>query len=336
MRSNHLNPQPQRPLAESCYRGEQETQHSCGADGKRFIIALRCGRLANRLVLFANFIALAEEQGHRIANVTFHSYAELFETTRRDIYCRYPVPKRRSRLEAVPGVAEAIRKTRVFYHAVRGASVLNERARIFGRRTITLREEPKQGVVLLDGPEFQSQIRDARNVFVYGWRFRAPALVTRHAEKIRDYFRPIEAHERASHRVADRLRRDANVVAGVHIRRGDYRGWRDGTCFFSISHYTAWMRGLAEQFPGRKVAFLVCSDEARRPEEFPGLTVGFSTGLPVEDLYALAGCDLIFGPVSTFSQWASFYGNKPLFHLYRGETRVERDRFRVSDLAEVP
>ncbi|MEI6196457.1 MAG: hypothetical protein WCS42_19225, partial [Verrucomicrobiota bacterium] len=56
---------------------------------KLFTIGLRCGRLANRMILFANFVALAEEQGHRLINFTFHSYSELFEGTRGNIYCRY-------------------------------------------------------------------------------------------------------------------------------------------------------------------------------------------------------------------------------------------------------
>src|SRR5947209_3753362 len=72
---------------------------------KLFIISGRCGRLANRTVLFANFIALAEEQGHRVMNPTFHSYSPLFETTRRDIFCQYPVAMRRSWLDVIPGVA---------------------------------------------------------------------------------------------------------------------------------------------------------------------------------------------------------------------------------------
>ena len=64
--------------------------------GKLFVISGRCGRMANRIILFANFIALAEEQGHRVANPTFHSYAKWFETTRNDIYCQYPRATRRS------------------------------------------------------------------------------------------------------------------------------------------------------------------------------------------------------------------------------------------------
>jgi hypothetical protein len=160
--------------------------------------------------------------------------------------------------------------------------------------------------------------------------------VERHAAKVRAYFRPVESHDRASRETVDRLRRDADVIVGVHIRHGDYRGWRGGKYFFEIQRYTAWMKELTDQFPGRRVAFLVCSDEPRTESEFPGLSVGFGGGIPVQDLCALARCDYILGPVSSFSQWASFYGDIPLFHLRDRNDRVELIRFRVSFLGEVP
>ena len=301
-------------------------------DPKLFVIAKRCGRLANRLVLFANIIAFAEERGHRVINFTFHSYAELFEATRRDIYCQYPVAKRKSRLDVIPGVARAVRKTRVFYHAVRAASVLNEHCPVFGRSVVTLREIPGKDITFMDGPEVQAEIRDARIVFVYGWRFRAPDCVKRQAEKIRAYFQPIEEYELCSRQAVQRLRQDADIVVGVHVRQGDYRIWRGGKCFFPVQRYATWMHEMAEQFPSRKVSFLVCSDEPRREQEFQQLSVGFGTGSPVGDLYALAKCDYIFGPAGTFSQWASFYGNKPLLQLQDGDTRIELGKFRVANL----
>jgi hypothetical protein len=52
------------------------------------------------------------------------------------------------------------------------------------------------------------------------------------------------------------------------------------------------------------------------------------------DLHALARCDYIFGPQSTFPQWASFYGNKPLLLLKDANDRLERAKFRVSWLDE--
>jgi hypothetical protein len=302
-------------------------------DGKLIIISLRSGRLANRLTLFAHFIALAEEQGHRIVNFAFHSYAHLFETTRRDIYCRYPAAERRSWLDVVPGVAAAIRKTRICYQIVCYASIWNESFPVFGKKVVTLREKPWSNVIPLDGPEVQAQIRDARIVFAHGWPFRVPtSWLQRHAEKIRAYFRPIEEHDRASREAVDRLRRDADLVVGVHVRHGDYGTWRWGRYFFPASRYAGWMREMAAQFPGRKVAFFVCSDSPRTADEFPGLSVGLGAGSPVGDLYALARCDYIFGPLSTFSQWASFYGKKPLFLLNDASDRLERAKFRVSCL----
>src|SRR5437870_99845 len=118
-------------------------------DQKLFVIAFRCGRLANRLALFANFIAFAEEHHCRVMNFTFHSYAHLFETTRRDIYCRYPVAAKRSWLDVVPGAGPLIRGTRIFYRVVRAASLLNEWSRILGPSTMTLREAPGQDVTAL-------------------------------------------------------------------------------------------------------------------------------------------------------------------------------------------
>jgi hypothetical protein len=301
-------------------------------DNKLFVIGLRCGRLGNRLILFANFIAYAAEHGHRVANVTFHSYAHLFEATRRDIYCRYPRPARRSVWDALPGVAAAIRWTRMFYHAARVSSVVNERHPIFGGKVVTVREQRGLAMEYLDDPGIQDRIRDAKVVFIYGWSFRAPESVERHAAEIRSYFRPIAEHERSSDQAMDRLRQRADVIIGVHLRRGDNWKWKGGKFFFPGSRYGPWMRDLADQFPGRKAAFLVCSDEIRNEREFPGLSVGFGPGSPVGDLCALAKCDYIFGPPSTFSQWASFYGNKPLFHIEDPEVRIERDRFRVADL----
>jgi hypothetical protein len=303
---------------------------------RTLFIALRCGRLANRMVLFANFIAFAVEHGCRLVNFTFHTYADLFETTRLDFYCQFPVAKKRSRWDALPPVGNLLRRLRLPYHLVRNASRLNECFGLFGKNAVTLRELPGRPVTLLDDPEIGSRLGDARTVFVYDWRFRAPDLVRRHAKIIRAYFQPVPSIVAASGAVIARLRRQAEIVVGVHVRRGDYRTWNGGRYFYPVKQFAEWMREMAAQFPGRTVAFLVASDEPRRAEEFSGLTVDFCPGSPVADIYALAGCDYIFGPPSTYSQWASFHGNKPLFHLYQAGTPLKLENFAVSFLGEIP
>jgi hypothetical protein len=271
-----------------------------------------------------------------VVNPTFHSYASFFEATRDDIYCRYPRATRRSWWAVVPGIGGVIRGTRIFFHLARAFGLWNERHPIFGKAVFTLRQTPAQPITALDGPEVQAKIRDARIVFVNGWNFRAPELVQRHAEKLRSYFRPIKEIEQASREAVERLRQQADLVVGIHIRQGDYRTFRAGAYFYPVAQYAAWMRELAEQYPGGNVAFFVCSDEPRHEREFPGLQVGIGAGSAVGDMYALAKCDYILGPVSSFSMWASFYGNKPLFLIRDGEARIERSEFRASDLREIP
>jgi len=328
MSPKHEHSQPQLPPSAPAPARSQE--------GKLLIVALRCGRLGNRLALFANLIAFAEEYGHRVINVTFHSYAAMFEATRRDVFCRYPAASGPSWLDVIPGVGGAIRKTRVFYHIVRGISALNEKLPVFGEKAVTLREGRAQLIILLESPEMQARIAEARVVFVHGFIFRAPAAMQKHAEKIRAYFRPIEAYEQASSQAVAPLRQEGEVVVGVHIRHADQRTWQGGKYFFEATRYARWMNELAEQFPGKKVSFLVCSDEPRQRDEFPGLSVGFGPVAALGDMYALAKCDYIVGAVSSYSQWASFYGNKPLYQLRSGTDRLELAKFRVSYLDDIP
>lgn len=313
-----------------------ESPATRSAAPKKLYVALRCGRLANRMVLFANLIAFAEEHGCRLVNFTFHTYADLFEATRQDFYCQYPPAKRRSLWDAIPPLGRLLRKVRLPYQLVRQASRLNERFTPFGKRVATLREFPDKESTPLDDPGIVARLRDARTMYVYGWSFRSPELVKRHAEKIRAYFQPVENIAAASRDAVARMRQQAEVVVGVHIRHGDYRTWKNGLNFHPVEQYVAWMRQMVAHFPGRKVAFLVASDEPRTVEEFPGLTVGFCPGSPVADIYALAGCDYIFGPPSTYSQWASFYGNRPLLQLPNRDVQLKPELFAVSYLADIP
>lgn len=298
---------------------------------------MRAGRLANRLVLFANVIAFVEERGYRLSNVTFHSYAHLFDTTLNDLYCRYPVPPRRSALNGVPGFAPFVRKTRILYRCVRLiAALVERRPRVFGKRFVTLGDVPPGRILRLNSPEVEGRIANAGTVFVYDWSYRAPELVQKHAAKIRAYFRPVSECERSAADAITRLRQRGETVVGVHIRRGDYRGWRGGKYFYEISRYVEWMRQMVVCLPNRRICFFVCSDESRTPGEFDGLPVEIGSGPAINDLFTLSQCDFILGPPSTFSQWASFYGNAPLLHLSGMEDLVTLEKFRVSFFEDIP
>ncbi len=304
-------------------------------EGKLFIIAKRIGRLANRLTLFANFIAYAEEYGHSLVNTAFYDDAHFFDTTCRNVCWLYPEDRNIKFSCITPGMARVIRRSQILYQTAKTFARLHEKYPVFGERVVTLRDIEKT-ITMLEGAAVRSRIASASVVLIHGWNFRAPKPLKSNAGKIRRFFRPKNEYLAKGRLIVDQLRLNADIVIGVHVRHGDYALFRDGKYFFSTLRYAEWMHELREQFPGKKVSFLVCSDEQRHEREFPMLSVRFGPGTPMGDLYALAECDYIMGPLSTFSQWASYYGAKPLRLMHGDNEQPELEQFRISCLDDVP
>ena len=125
---------------------------------KLFVIAKRSGRLGNQLLLYAHIIAYAEEHAHRVVNTAFYGNAHLFETTRRDIYGRYPLPVRPSIFDANPDVASRLRKWTIFYRGVKYLSLLNYRLPLLGGRIVTFWEFSAHVQTSLDDPAMQKKL----------------------------------------------------------------------------------------------------------------------------------------------------------------------------------
>lgn len=257
------------------------------------IVASKFGRMANRLLLFAHLAASAREHGYRVWNPAFDEYAQFFPSTESDFLCRFP--PRRPRL----------RSARLRHAAyVLFARLAARPARLGGLLSVV--HLPDEQELDVASPAFVRRAR-RRPVLVQGWQFRDYASLRRHGDEIREFFRPHQRYlDDASAAVAT-ARGGADLLVGVHVRRGDYRTWDGGRHFWGLPQYADVMRRTAALFPGRRVSFLVCSDE---PVEELGGARG--PGHPVSDLYALAGCDYLFGPPSTYSMWASFWGRVPL------------------------
>jgi hypothetical protein len=252
------------------------------------VIASKYGRLGNQLFLFANFIGWAIEQGVRIANPAFEEYADFFEGTANDPWCRYPVRK-------------SVSGPRFRRIALRAAAV---GARLFGALDI-------------GGSEYCS-LRDSslhlrRLAFVSGWLYRDSTALAQHAAAIRAYFTPKDPYPARIDKLMAEIRATCSVVVGVHLRRSDFRVQADGRCFFAPSDYRRLMERMAGLLEGQRIGFLVCSDEPIDKVDFVPLNVRCGLGHPIEDLYSLARCDYLIGPPSTFSMWASFYGAVPYF-----------------------
>ncbi|MFH0343649.1 MAG: hypothetical protein ACHBNF_16335 [Chromatiales bacterium] len=301
--------------------------------GRRLVIALRTGRLANRLILFANVIAFAEERGYRVLNPAFQSYAGMFEPTRPTVLSPYPAPPPHPVRSLLLPLFAAIRWTRLLYHVAFGLTRAVNRFPALAPWIRGIETPVGPGACELGSPAISSLIEGSRLVLLRDWGFRYAVGVPKYGKLIRAFFVPVARHRDAIAAILRRARADCDLLVGVHVRHGDYRRFLSGRYYFDYPEYAHLMRRVRDIFPSHRLGFLVCSDGAPRPNDFPGgLRIYVSSGVAVEDLYALAGCDLLIGPPSTFTQWASFYGKVPLYHAWSPDAAPTRDDFAVADL----
>jgi len=174
-------------------------------------------------------------------------------------------------------------------------------------------------------PALLGPLRRGRTVFFHGWKFRGFQSVAGFRDRLVDRYRPTEAVRNAADFTLTQGRERGDRVVGVHVRWEDYRGT---PYFLEAREYLRQMERLVRLLAPQKVSFLVFSNETIPRDSFPGLEVLFVTGNPFEDLYTMAGCDLLLAPPSTFSGWASFYGRVPLFNLSR-DRDAELDGFSI-------
>jgi hypothetical protein len=283
------------------------------------VIAQKVGRLANRIKLFAHFIGAAIEHRLVVFNPAFHPYTHLFPATARDLLCRYPAGWR---LPPVPGA-----RTQLYRGAVGAAHVLDRLQR--SGRDVGLIRLTRDQHLDLNSDAFLDVVHRHRVVLVQDWFFRNHENCARHRDAIRDYFTPADHHLERSRAALEPVRGRGRFVVGVHVRRGDYRGYREGRFYYSHAQYRDVMARVEAAFPSRDVSFFVCSDAPVPPGAFDGMDVAYGNGHQLDDLYALAACDRMIGPPSTYSGWASYYGDVPRYQIYDPDETPREDSFLV-------
>jgi len=288
------------------------------------IIADKPGQLGNMLLLFSHFIGRAIESGLTISNPAFEDYAECFPTTKRDLFCRFPAQ--------TSAVAASPFRRGLLYRA--SNFTVRALARLGGKlgfvRAITLHDWEAQ--FPLDSPEFLSLVRSGRLIFVRGWGFRDADSLRKHSDEIRAFFQPPEINQRNIDELISRARLDAEVLVGVHIRHGIIHFDNTRKHFYSAKRYAEMMDELVAMFPGRRVAFLICSDWPLDPQVFSRFKVTFGSGDLIEDMYSFSRCDYLIGVPSTFTMWASFYGKVPLNIIRQPDQRQNITDFVVLDV----
>jgi hypothetical protein len=268
------------------------------------VVANKPGQLGNILYVYSNLIGRAIESDLKLANTALDNYADLFPATAGDLFCRFPPTK--SRIRATR------RRRRFIYHLVHFAARILSQLRLdlpFIRQ-ITIRDWVTE--INLGDPQFLAAAKPGQLLLLRGWLFRDIPAVQKHADEIRKFFRPREEYLQNVEAIIKRAREGVDVLVGVHIRHGILYYANVREYFYPTVRYVEMMHEIVGLFPNQRVGFLICSDWPQDPELFSRFRVSFGSNHLIEDLYAFARCDYLVGPPSTFTVWASFYGNVPL------------------------
>lgn len=167
--------------------------------------------------------------------------------------------------------------------------------------------------------------------FTKGWSTRTDTRYLQQTmPELKRIFRPKEEIMQKAEGMVSELKKEADIVVGVHIRRGDYATWNDGRFFYELEDYHQFMLRVQELYSDHRVGFFISSNEDFSLDLFTGCTCrrfGKEPSGAILDLYTLSICDRIMGPFSSYSRWASFIGEVPLCFLESKDQTFTIDSF---------
>lgn len=287
------------------------------------------GRLGNQIVRFVHWIAwaCAHEGEVEVLNLAFWPFARHFALWREHPGCLFPV---RSGIE--DGVARRAAQSTRIRAAMEGRMRLQHVVQAAGRwlphwQAVELNIAEDESLNL-DGAAFLNHVRRRRVTTCCGWRIASWRLVAEREREMRALFRPAVEFERGAAEFVGDIRRRHDIVVGVFIRHSDYSIWDEGRFYFSAMQYAGWMRQVLDLYPGKRVAFLIASDERQDPALFAGLPIFFASGTLNQGGHWFASwvelslCDVIVTPPSTFSATAAFGGDVPLWPVVTGDQQI--------------
>ena len=154
--------------------------------------------------------------------------------------------------------------------------------------------------------------------FVKGWNFRVDYLTKKYRPILKDIYnfksKKYIRYSNCIRKFFDNLKSQKKFIIGVHIRRGDYKNWNDGGFYFKDSVYNNLINYLKDYFATNQVEtiFVVVSNEKISNRVNYDFKI---SGNWKEDQITLQNCDLIIGPPSTFTLWASYISKKPYIFI---------------------
>jgi len=272
----------------------------------RVIVGQRIGRLGNQIQLLANLLAMHQATGISFSHPTLGEYGSYFRGTKDDFLVRYPRISR-----PLTGITSARLAS---YLTIRILHRLRILGRSSGHHSLTV---DHREVVELSEEKLVHRIREAGHLWLFGgWIYRYTPIKQEFFEGARSFFDLAEPHNSAVTRIVASARAGAEMLIGVHVRQTDFRHHEGGKFYFTTEEYACLLKQIRGLFAGRTVKFLIVSDEPKERAQFPEIECSFSSGVPIEDMYAMGGCDYLVGShASSFSLWPAFLNQIPIYRI---------------------
>ena len=171
------------------------------------VVADNSGRLCNRLLLFAHACATAiesEQAFHHLMAADIMHFAKLDPKLLEGF--------RVSCCQRIPGLEFILRCRQAFYERVRPFDV--DKYKIGNENRVKLMSRHQSPLHIL-----------------WCWWYRDPKSLIKQRVNICRILAPQDKYVIAPRAFAERVKNDAAYLVGVHVRRGDYREFREGRYF---------------------------------------------------------------------------------------------------------
>ncbi|RBL93322.1 alpha-1,2-fucosyltransferase [Chitinophaga flava] len=177
---------------------------------------------------------------------------------------------------------------------------------------------------------YKNAILTRKRLFCEGWYFSSKETVEKNRSLYQQLFTPNIDQQDFHNKY---LKKENNeTIIGVHIRRGDYKEFQGGEYYFEDDVYIDKIKQLLNNLNTPHKVIIFTNDDALNKANYTQhFNVLFSENPVHVDHFLMSRCDYLIGPVSSFSLWASYIGETPLFHIRTANDVVTLDKFKICD-----
>jgi len=156
-----------------------------------------------------------------------------------------------------------------------------------------------------------------QRTYIKGWGFRQHELTVKYRSFFQKKYSLNSLFFIKNPTYTDIIKKqeNGNIIVGIHIRRGDYKTWKNGKYYYENVVYENCIgqvkKLLSEKFE-KEISFIIFSNESSQLS-IENLT--YSTNEWFIDQRLMMECNFLIGPPSTFTSWASYIGETPLLHI---------------------